>query len=116
MAIPCPALTARRIAGVDPNLNITITVNDGSNQVPCGIPDCHATRRPTPNCYWDGASNYTLVIHRSLNRKIANPVQRKWGKGYGLFPIFLSRKNEAATGGIEMGLQHRLSAKGMVLP
>ncbi len=49
------------LAGADPNMNITIIVNDGSGRCPA---DYQATMNGggNPRAYWDGANNFILLI------------------------------------------------------
>ena len=49
------------LAGNDPNLNITIVVQDASTRCPSDYQNA-MTPAANPKSYWDGANNYTLLI------------------------------------------------------
>ncbi len=49
------------LAGADPNVNITITVNDGSGRCPAGY-QAAMNIGNSSQAYWDGANNFTLLI------------------------------------------------------
>ena len=51
------------LTGADPNVNITITVTDGSGRCPT---EYQAAMNPgaNPKNYWDGANNFTLLIRQ----------------------------------------------------
>ena len=49
------------IAGADPNVNITIVVNDGSGRCPADY-QAAMNAAANPGAFWDGANNFTLLI------------------------------------------------------
>ena len=49
------------INGVDPNVNITIVVNDGSGGCPADY-QAAMNAAASPGAFWDGANNFTLLI------------------------------------------------------
>lgn len=49
------------LAGADPNINITITVNDGSGRCPADY-QAAMNAGAHPRASWDGANNFTLLI------------------------------------------------------
>jgi prepilin-type N-terminal cleavage/methylation domain-containing protein len=52
---------AAAIAGVNPNVSITIVVTDGSGRCPADY-QAGMTQALSPTNFWDGANNYTLII------------------------------------------------------
>ena len=49
------------ITGADPNVNITIVVNDGSGRCPADY-QAAMNAASSPGAFWDGANNFTLLI------------------------------------------------------
>jgi len=50
------------LAGVDPNVNITIVVNDASTRCPADYQNA-MTAAANPGAFWDGANQYTLLLN-----------------------------------------------------
>ena len=49
------------ITGADPNVNITIVINDGSGRCPADY-QAAMNAAANPGAFWDGANNFTLLI------------------------------------------------------
>lgn len=51
------------LAGADPNVNITIVINDGSGRCPADY-QASQSAAANPLNYWDAANNFTLLIQQ----------------------------------------------------